>query len=80
MLVSLVLTVNMQHGLRMAHISVMKKTTVWMDMVFDTMEKMDPKEKSRVITCLTAKEKYCGKTICYAQKSKIMDGNWMNKR
>ena len=44
MLVSLVLTVNMQHGLRMAHISVMKKTTVWVDMVFDTMEKMDQKQ------------------------------------
>ena len=38
-LVSFVLTVSMQHGLRMAHISVMKKTTVWADMVFDPMEK-----------------------------------------
>ena len=37
-------------------------------------------EKSRVITCLTAKEKCCGKTICCAQKSKIINENWMNKR
>ena len=58
-------------------------------MVFDTMGKNGPKtltlkttrhEKSRVITCLTAKEKCCGKTICCAQKSKIMNENWMNKR
>ena len=58
-------------------------------MVFDTMEKNGPKtltlkttrhEKSRVITCLTAKGKCCGETIRCAQKSTIMNENWMNKR
>ena len=79
----------MQHGLRMAHISVMKKTTVWADMVFHPNGKNGFKtltlktnghEKGRVTTCLTAKGKWCGETICCAQKSTIMNENWMNKR
>ena len=36
--------------------------------------------QDRVTTCLTAEGKCCGETICCAQKSKIMNENWMNKR
>ena len=58
-LVSFVLTVSMQHGLRMAHISVMKKTTVWAHMVFDPMKngpktltlKTNGHAKGHVTTC-----------------------------